>query len=131
MKKFINEFKIFIMRGNVLDMAVGVIIGGAFQKIVTSLVNDIIMPIISVITGGINFTDWLHLSAKYAFDYYRTRVENTNGGDGISGESFPSQIKDDKMDRGEENFFESNAEVVLMGDRQLTDNFRLVQQKRK
>ena len=58
MKKFINEFKIFIMRGNVLDMAVGVIIGGAFQKIVTSLVNDIIMPIISVITGGINFTDW-------------------------------------------------------------------------
>ena len=73
----------------------------------------------------INFTDWLHLSAKYAFDYYRTRVENTNGGDGISGESFPSQIKDDKMDRGEENFFESNAEFVLMGDRQLTDNFRL------
>ena len=51
--------------------------------------------------------------------------DSTNGGDGISGESFPSQIKDDKMDRGEENFFESDAEFVLMGDRQLTDNFRL------
>ena len=73
----------------------------------------------------INFTDWLHLSAKYAFDYYRTRVENTNAGDGIQGETNVSKITDDKMDRGEENFFESNAEVILMGDRQITDNFRL------
>ncbi len=51
MKKFFEEFKAFAMRGNVLDMAVGVVIGGAFGKITTSLVNDIIMPIISLITG--------------------------------------------------------------------------------
>lgn len=51
------EFKKFIMRGNVIDLAVGVIIGGAFQKIVTSLVNDMIMPVIGLITGGINFND--------------------------------------------------------------------------
>ena len=51
-----EEFKKFALRGNVLDLAVGVIIGGAFGKIVTSLVNDIIMPIIGLIIGGINFT---------------------------------------------------------------------------
>lgn len=73
----------------------------------------------------INFTDWLHLSAKYAFDYYRTRVQNTNAGDAYNNETVPSAITDDKMDRGEENFFESNAEFILMGDRQLTENFRL------
>ncbi|MGN0244169.1 MAG: large conductance mechanosensitive channel protein MscL [Lachnospiraceae bacterium] len=55
---FIKEFKEFIMRGNVMDMAVGVIIGGAFQKIVTSLVNDIFVPVITRITGGIDFTNW-------------------------------------------------------------------------
>lgn len=58
MKKFLKEFKAFAMRGNVLDMAVGVVIGGAFGKITTSLVNDIIMPIISLITGGIDFSQW-------------------------------------------------------------------------
>ena len=58
MKKFFEEFKAFAMRGNVLDMAVGVVIGGAFGKITTSLVNDIIMPLIGVLTGGISFTDW-------------------------------------------------------------------------
>lgn len=57
MKKFIQEFKDFAMRGNVVDMAVGVIIGAAFGKIVTSLVNDIIMPAIGVLTGGVNFSD--------------------------------------------------------------------------
>lgn len=57
MNNFINEFKKFIMRGNVIDMAVGVIIGGAFSNIVNSLVNDIVMPVISLITGKINFTD--------------------------------------------------------------------------
>lgn len=57
MKSFIAEFKTFVMRGNVLDLAVGVIIGGAFQKIVTSLVNDLIMPVITLITGGINYSD--------------------------------------------------------------------------
>ena len=58
MKKFLEEFKAFAMRGNVLDMAVGVVIGGAFGKITTSLVNDIIMPLISMLTGGINFSSW-------------------------------------------------------------------------
>jgi len=53
---FVKEFKEFAMRGNVMDMAVGVIIGGAFGKIVSSLVNDVIMPVIGIFTGGINFT---------------------------------------------------------------------------
>ena len=54
----LKEFKAFIARGNVMDLAVGVIIGAAFQAIINSLVNDIIMPIISLITGGIDFTNW-------------------------------------------------------------------------
>jgi len=54
--KLVDEFKAFVMRGNVVDMAVGVIIGGAFSKIVTSLVNDIFMPIIGMILGNIDFT---------------------------------------------------------------------------
>ncbi len=58
MKNFFNEFKAFAMRGNVIDMAVGVVIGGAFGKITTSIVNDIIMPLISMLTGGINFSEW-------------------------------------------------------------------------
>ncbi|MCQ2287874.1 MAG: large conductance mechanosensitive channel protein MscL [Muribaculaceae bacterium] len=59
---FIQEFKEFAVKGNVMDMAVGVIIGGAFGKIVTSLVEDIIMPLVSVATGGVNFTDkFVHL----------------------------------------------------------------------
>lgn len=55
MKGFLKEFKEFAMRGNVIDLAVGVIIGGAFQKIVTSLVNDMIMPLISLLMKGANF----------------------------------------------------------------------------
>lgn len=57
-KSFMGEFKTFIARGNVMDMAVGVIIGGAFGKISTSLVNDFIMPLISVLTGGVDFSNW-------------------------------------------------------------------------
>lgn len=57
MKKFFNEFKTFAMRGNVVDMAVGVIVGGAFGKIVSSLVDDIIMPPIGFLLGGVNFKD--------------------------------------------------------------------------
>ena len=57
MGKFLNEFKQFAMRGNVLDMAVGVIIGGAFGKIVSSVVDDIIMPPIGWLIGGVNFSD--------------------------------------------------------------------------
>ena len=54
--KTISEFKEFIAKGNVMDMAVGVIIGGAFGKIVTSLVNDILMPIVGILFGGLDFT---------------------------------------------------------------------------
>ena len=53
---FVNEFRAFIKRGNVIDLAVGVIIGSAFGKIVTSLVDDILMPVIGVIIGGIDFS---------------------------------------------------------------------------
>lgn len=55
--KFLDDFKKFIARGNVIDMAVGIIIGSAFTKIVTSLVNDVITPVISIITGKVNLTD--------------------------------------------------------------------------
>ena len=58
MKKFFNEFKAFIAKGNVIDMATAVIIGAAFNKIVTSLVNDIVMPLISLLVGGLNVVDW-------------------------------------------------------------------------
>lgn len=56
MKKFIEEFKEFALKGNVMDLAIGIIIGGAFTAIVTSLVNDIFMPLISLLTGGFDFT---------------------------------------------------------------------------
>jgi large conductance mechanosensitive channel len=56
-EKISREFKEFISKGNVVDLAVGVIIGGAFGKIVSSLVNDIVMPLIGVILGGVNFTE--------------------------------------------------------------------------
>lgn len=58
MKKFFAEFKEFAMRGNVMDMAIGVVIGAAFGKITTSIVNDIIMPLIGLVTGGIDLTQW-------------------------------------------------------------------------
>lgn len=57
MGKFLSDFKAFAMKGNVIDMAIGVVIGGAFGKIVTSLVNDIIMPAVSTLTGGIDFKE--------------------------------------------------------------------------
>lgn len=55
--KFVQEFKQFAMKGNVVDMAVGIIIGAAFGKIITSLVNDVIMPPIGLLIGGVDFTD--------------------------------------------------------------------------
>jgi len=63
--KFIDEFKQFAMRGNVVDMAVGIIIGGAFGKIVSSLVSDILMPPLGLLIGGVNFTD-LKITIKQA-----------------------------------------------------------------
>lgn len=65
--KFLDEFKAFAMKGNVVDMAVGIIIGAAFGKIVSSVVNDIIMPPIGLLLGGVNFTD-LKLVMKAATD---------------------------------------------------------------
>jgi large conductance mechanosensitive channel len=65
----LKEFKEFAMRGNVVDLAVGIVIGGAFGKIVTSLVGDIVMPIVGALTGGTNFTDyfiWLGKDPKPA-----------------------------------------------------------------
>lgn len=56
MKKFWSEFKTFISRGSVMDMAVGIIIGGGFTAIVNSLVNDLVMPLLSILTGGFDFT---------------------------------------------------------------------------
>ena len=57
-KGLLTQFKEFINKGNVVDMAVGVIIGAAFKGIIDSLVNDIIMPVISLVTGGVDFTNW-------------------------------------------------------------------------
>ena len=74
---FVKEFKEFAMRGNVLDMAVGVVIGGAFGKIVSSLVADVFMPLISVITGGVNFTDWKLVLNKVVVDGVNVTPEVT------------------------------------------------------
>ncbi len=68
MKNFLKEFKEFAMRGNVVDMAIGVVVGGAFGKIVTSLVNDIIMPGVGVITGGTNFSEFKYVLQKEVVD---------------------------------------------------------------
>ena len=57
MRKFVDEFKTFIMRGNVIDMAVGVAVGAAFSSIVNSMVQDIIMPVVSLLTGKVDFTN--------------------------------------------------------------------------
>lgn len=58
MANLLTEFKEFAVKGNVIDMAVGVVIGAAFGKIISSLVDDLIMPLVGVATGGINFTDY-------------------------------------------------------------------------
>ena len=63
---FFKEFKEFAMKGNVMDMAVGVIIGGAFGKIVSSLVNDILMPPIGALLGNVNFPDGVNIAGKAA-----------------------------------------------------------------
>ena len=64
MKAFLEEFKKFISRGNVMDMAIGVIIGGAFGKIVTSLVDDVIMPLVTRACGGMDLTQWKWVLAE-------------------------------------------------------------------
>ena len=74
---FIKEFKEFAMKGNVMDMAVGVIIGGAFGKIVTSLVSDVLMPLIGKATGGVSFTD---LFVNLGDGEYKTLAEAQEAG---------------------------------------------------
>lgn len=68
MKKFINEFKEFIAQGNVIDMAVAVVIGAAFKDIVNSLVNSVVMPLISLLLNGINVSDWKWVIRPATFD---------------------------------------------------------------
>lgn len=68
MKKFLNDFKAFALKGNILDMAVGVVVGGAFGKIVTSLVNDIITPLISLLTGRVSFTELKWVISPTVYD---------------------------------------------------------------
>ena len=75
MKNIVKEFKEFISRGSVIDLAVGMIVGSAFTKIVTSLVNDVLMPAIGVILGGINFTS-LTIKFKDATIYYGNFIQN-------------------------------------------------------
>jgi large conductance mechanosensitive channel len=74
---FVKEFKEFAMKGNVMDMAVGVIIGGAFGKIVTSLVSDVLMPLIGKVTGGVSFTD---LFVNLGDGEYKTLAEAQEAG---------------------------------------------------
>jgi large conductance mechanosensitive channel len=76
MSKILNDFKAFAMRGNVIDMAVGVIIGGAFGKIVSSIVDDLLMPIIGIIIGGIDFKN-LSLTIGDAKITYGNFLQNT------------------------------------------------------
>lgn len=74
MKKFFADFKAFITKGNIIDMAVGVIIGGAFGKIVTSLVNDIITPLISIFTGKVSLTELKWVISEAVLDEAGTVV---------------------------------------------------------
>lgn len=80
--KFLQDFKAFAMRGNVIDLAVGVIIGGAFGKIVSSLVADIIMPPIGLLVGGVNFTDlaWIMKPAEVVNGVVKTAAVSLNYG---------------------------------------------------
>ena len=77
MKEFINEFKNFAMRGNVIDLAVGVVIGAAFGKIVSSLVNNIIMPPLGLVLGGVDFSNFfINLSSKHVETLQEAQAAN-------------------------------------------------------
>lgn len=75
MKKIFNEFKEFISKGNVIDMAVGVVVGSAFSKIVSSLVNDVIMPLVGIIIGGLDFSK-LSITIKESSINYGLFIQN-------------------------------------------------------
>lgn len=92
MKTLLREFKEFAVKGSVVDMAVGVIVGGAFGKIVTSLVNDIIMPLVGVLTGGVDFSD---LFVPLDGNTYATLAEAEAAGAAVlKYGSFLSQVLD-------------------------------------
>lgn len=92
MKTLLREFKEFAVKGNVVDMAVGVIVGGAFGKIVTSLVNDIIMPLVGVLTGGVDFSN---LFVPLDGNAYATLAEAEAAGAAVlKYGSFLSQVLD-------------------------------------
>ena len=92
MKKIFAEFKTFVLRGNVLDLAVGVIIGGAFQKIVNSLVNDVIMPVVTLVTGGVDFTS--HFVALDGGRYADLAAAQAAGAPVLCYGSFITQVID-------------------------------------
>lgn len=71
MKKLINEFKTFCSKGNILELATGMMIGGAFTTIVNSLVNDVLMPVIGLLTGGVDMSG-LFIPLDFQFDQYKT-----------------------------------------------------------
>ena len=83
-KGMVSEFKEFIMRGNVMDMAVGVIIGGAFQAIIKSLVDDVIMPVIGVATGGMDFSN-LFIALTEDAKQYASYAEAKEAGAAVLG----------------------------------------------
>ena len=74
----LKEFKEFALRGNIMDLAIGVVIGGAFQKIVTSLVNDIIMPLVTVLTGKVDFSDLVFTLGNTPIRYVNFITEIVN-----------------------------------------------------
>jgi len=114
-KGLLDEFKAFISRGNVIDLAVGVIIGGAFGRIVTSLVNDILMPFIGVLLGGLNFSG-LSLDIGYAQINYGLFIQNIIDFliiaisifvfvkiiNGFSHKAPPAEVKDKAVEKAED-----------------------------
>jgi len=68
MKKYLDEFKAFAFKGNIIDLAVAVIIGGAFGKIVSSLVADVVMPLVGLVVGGVDFTSWKWILKQEVID---------------------------------------------------------------
>ena len=94
--KFWTEFKEFAMKGNVIDMAVGVIIGGAFGKIVSSLVNDVIMPVVGLATGGIDFKEHKYVMKEAVMKIHQPIQEKGRRGSGrtcraVEGRSAPNR----------------------------------------
>lgn len=102
MKKFLQEFKEFITKGNILDLAVGVIIGGAFRAIVTSLVNDLIMPLISAVVGS-DVKDWVWMIKPAVF--------GDGNGDGIT---LPGEVLKEPVFLRYGNFIQTIIDFLLV-----------------